>query len=110
MGAKSATLPSGFEDLEPWAGRWSLATERERNRARVTAELPELEALYTALLPRMEAIMEHLTKVDSTDAKEPDARLKYLAASFMEASLSVELFKSPRVPDALESERFEILR
>ena len=102
-------LPAPFADLAPWAERYALETERERNHRRVTSSLEELQAFYDALLPRMDAVMDHLMQVPNDNPPAPERTLAALASTFMEISLAVELFKSPTVPDGFDWRRFEIL-
>ena len=52
----TAMLPAGFEDLEPYAARWSLATEGERYAARLSSSMDDMEAFYTAAMARTDGI------------------------------------------------------
>ena len=105
----AATLPPAFADLAPWAERFALESERERNHRRVTSSLEDLQAFYDAVLPRMDAVMDHLAQVPNDDPPAPERALAALASTFMEVSLAVELFKSPTVPDGFDWRRFDIL-
>ena len=47
-----AMLPEEFSDLEPFAAKWSLATERERYAARLSSSMDEMQAFYDAAFVR----------------------------------------------------------
>lgn len=103
-------LPNDFHDLEHWAALWALPTEAARNHMRVNSEYHQIEAFYHALLPRMEAVLDYLTRFAAADALPvPAQRLMHLGCAFMEVAPAVELFKEPRVTDGFSPERFEIL-
>jgi hypothetical protein len=102
-------LPSDFHDLEHWAAQWALPTEAARNHRRVTSEYHQLEAFYHALLPRMEAVLDYLREFPPDALPVPAQRLMHLGCAFMEVAPAVELFRQPRVPEAFEAERFEVL-
>lgn len=105
----AVALPAAFADLAPWAERYALDSERERNLRRVTTSLEDLKAFYDAVLPRMDAVMDHLAGVPNHNPPAPERALAALASTFMEVSLAVELFKSPTVPDGFDWRRFDIL-
>lgn len=100
-------LPAQFAALQPWTEKWGLATEQERNNARVTSELAEIQAFYDAVMPQMDDILAFLGDYDET-AETPVQNLTCLAKSFIEASVCVELFRSPTVPDGFDYRRFKI--
>lgn len=103
-------LPAEFHDLEHWAALWALPTEAARSERRVNSEYHDLEAFYHALLPRMEAVMDYLKAfTPGADMPVPARHLLDLGCAFMEVAPAVELFREPRVPDAFEAERFEVL-
>lgn len=103
-------LPAEFHDLEHWAAQWALPTEAARSRRRVTSDYHDLEAFYHALLPRMEAVLAYLKDFPGGgDMPAPARHLMDLGCAFMEVAPAVELFRQPRVPEAFEAERFEVL-
>ena len=99
-------LPNPFKDLEPFASGWALATERERNRKRLSSTMEELRAFYNAVLPRMEAILEYLNQFPPDKMPEEARRLFFLTLSLAEIAPAVELFGQPEVIDGFESSRF----
>jgi hypothetical protein len=54
-------LPSEFADLEPFAPKWCLATEKERWQERMSSSMAQLQALYDAVLPRVPEAMAYWT-------------------------------------------------
>ncbi len=101
-------LPQTFSDLQPFAAEWALPTEAERNKKRLGTSIDDLQLLYDALLPRMEAIVGYLNQFP-LDGLPPNAEaLLNLSLAFMEVSTAVELFGSARVPHGFEPERYAI--
>lgn len=101
-------LPKGFEDLERFVDRWAHQTESERNRARLTSTMKEIQEFYDATLPRLEAAVEYLNQYP-LDEMPPEAQLLLnVALGFMEASVCVELFGSPDMAWAIEADRMHI--
>jgi hypothetical protein len=99
-------LPELFQDLEPLAATWALATERERGGKRLSSSMEELQAFYHALLPRMEAIIDYLNQLPLENMPVDAQRLMYLTLSLAEVAPAVELFKQPSVVDGYDAARF----
>lgn len=97
---EASLLPRDFYDLEPFAGRWPAgATTDERYAQRAGASMEELRALYAAILPRMDAIFEHLDQTPfDEELSSEDQRLYRLALLGAEAASAVEVFNQPDVP------------
>ena len=100
-------LPQEFADLTPWTQDWGQSDETARNHARVTSDLAEIETFYNAMMPRMDDILAFLGQ-HGLDAEQPIKNLSDLAKSFIEASVCVELFRNPTVPDGFDYRRFRI--
>ncbi|MFT4584321.1 MAG: hypothetical protein ACI915_005465 [Gammaproteobacteria bacterium] len=100
-------LPAQFAELIPLTQAWGQETETERNNARVTSEMEDIQAFYNAVMPHMENILTFLGEYDDT-AEAPVRNLAFLAKSFIEASVCVELFHAPTVPDGFDYRRFNI--
>jgi hypothetical protein len=100
------TLPAGFEDLEPFVGAWSLASERERNHKRLSSSMSEIQALYDALLPRMDEIIGYLNKQPLNNMPEDARRLFLLSLALAEIAPAVEFYKQPDVVDGFPPDRF----
>jgi hypothetical protein len=101
-------LPPGFEDLDQLAAKWARPTEVERNTARRTSSMAELESVYATLLPRMPAIVAALNQRRLPDLDPAERSLLWMALSFMEVAHSVELFKEPDPSDAFPAGRYAI--
>ena len=93
------TFPGDFADLEPFAD-WALRTEAERYAKRLTSTMEELESLYDAAFPRLEAAMAHLDRFPLDALPEDAERLLWLCYSLVNASFPVEVWRQPRVPDS----------
>jgi hypothetical protein len=92
-------LPSEFADLEPFVGRWCLATERERYAQRLASPMAEMKAFYDAMFPRVDAALEHCDLFPLDDLPEDAARLLQLVHSFIMVSFPVEVWLEPHIPD-----------
>ena len=99
------SLPAAFAELEPYLD-WALPSETARRQYRESLELDEITEFYRAMLDRASEILDHFRKAE-TEAGGPDRvdaptrTLFTLMLSFSEASLSVELHRSPTVPDGM---------
>ncbi len=101
-------LPTPFADLERLAD-WGLPTERERHDRRLASTMDALRDYYSTLLPRMEAMVDHLNGFDLATMPTAEKRLLYMGLMFIEAAVAVEMFKDPDIPDGLPAEQMEIL-
>ena len=98
-------LPEPFADLEPYIA-WSLATEKERQRKRISSSMADIHAFYDAILPRMDAVIAYLDQFP-LEAMPADARrLLDLTFSLAEIAPAVEQFKQPSVADGYDATRF----
>jgi hypothetical protein len=94
-----STFPAEFADLEPFAD-WALETEAERYAKRLASTMDELQALYDAAFPRLEAAMAYLDRFPLDALPEDATRLLWLCYSLINASFPVEVWRQPRVPDS----------
>ncbi len=92
-------LPSEFADLEPFAQKWCLATENERWNVRMSSTMPELQALYDAVLPRVPEAMAYCDKFPLDDMPDDAVNLLRLVYSFVLVSFPVELWAQTYPPD-----------
>lgn len=100
------SLPAGFQDLEVFVSAWSLPTERERNRQRLSSSMSEIQALYDALLPRMDEIFNYLNQFPLNEMPEDAKRLFNLSLALAEVAPAVEFYKQPEVVDGFPADRF----
>lgn len=94
--AAPAVLPKQFAKLAKYM-EYALPTTKERLRKRAGTPMPVLEAFYDFMKPYMIEILTFLQAHPvSADEQTPEVRnLVYLAKSFMEASMAVELLHEP---------------
>lgn len=97
-------LPEEFADLEPFAPRWSLATEPERWARRHESTLQEMRALYEAVFPRVPAIHAHLDRFGLDELGAAERNLLRLLLSFVMVSFPVEVWDGVGIPDAGHAE------
>ena len=96
-----ALLPRDFAELEPFAAKWSLATEAERWDERMSSTMPEMQALYDAALPRLPDALAYCDRFPLDDMPDDALHLLRLIYSFVIVSFPVELWGQPHVPDTL---------
>jgi len=94
-----SAFPPPFADLEPFSA-WALRAERERYAKRLSSSMEELQALYDAAFPRLEAMMEYLDGFELRALPEDATRLLWLCYSLVNASFPVEVWRQPHVPDS----------
>lgn len=99
------SLPEPFQELEEFLD-WALPTETLRRQKRESSTMEEIREFYDAVLPKVSAIMDHFRSAEaaSGDADKVDDETKALFTlmlAFACASLSIELHKSPIVPDGM---------
>jgi len=95
-----ALLPSQFSNLEPYAAKWCLPTERQRYAQRMASTMDEMQAFYDALFPRGEEAIAYCEKFPIDDMPEDAQRLLQLLYSLVMVSFPVEVWRQPHVPDA----------
>ncbi len=99
-----AALPSQFDMLEPYLD-WALPTEVSRLMKRESSSLAEIRAFYDAVLAQTPAIVAYLRQAGQTEQTDTRTQTLYrLMLAFADASLSVELHRSPTVPDGMPGE------
>jgi hypothetical protein len=92
-------LPASFEDLEPFAEAWCLPTERARYAKRLSSTMDELQSLYDAVLPRVEAALAHCDEFPFNAMPDDAQRLLLLLYSFVTVSFPIEVWRQPHVLD-----------
>jgi hypothetical protein len=102
-------LPTRFSDLDQFA-QWALPTSTERNRKRLGSSMDEINALYKALLPRLEEILAYLDQFSLQEMPQDARRLLFLSLSLAEVSIAVELFHEPKVTGGCDPARFVVTR
>lgn len=102
----SESLPAEFRELEVFVPKWALAREIDRSTARWTSAMEELRAFYDAMLPRLDAIIDHLNKFSLDEMPAAERRLFHLSLSMAEIADAVEIFGVPEVPYAFNPARY----
>ena len=95
-----ALLPDAFSDLEPYAAKWCLPTERQRFAERMSSSMDEMQTFYDACFPRAEAAIAYCEKFPLDDLPEDAERLLQLLYSLVMVSFPVEAWRQPHVPDS----------
>jgi hypothetical protein len=93
-------LPTEFSELEPFASKWCLPTERERFAMRMASSMDEMQAFYDAFFPRAEEAIAYCEKFELGDMPEDAQRLLQMVYSLIMASFPVEAWRQPHVPDS----------
>jgi hypothetical protein len=94
-----AMLPTEFSDLEPFAEKWSLATEAERWEERLSSSMDEMQAFYDAIFSRVELAMAYCDQWPLDELPSDAVNLLRMVYSFVLISFPVELWRQPAVPD-----------
>ena len=87
-----------------------LPTSVERNSKRRGSSMDEINALYNALLPRLEEILAYLDQFSLEEMPQDAQRLMFLSLSLAEVSIAVELFHQPKVTGGCDPARFVVTR
>jgi hypothetical protein len=93
-------LPSEFADLEPFAAKWCLATERERYAERLRSSVDDMQGFYDACFGRAEAAMKYLDQFPLDEMPDEALNLLHLLYSLINISFVVEAWRQPNVPDS----------
>ena len=101
----SGQLPDDFKDLESWMD-WSLATMAQRSARRSISSMEDLQAFYSAMLPRMESVLSYLAVISPADQTPENLRLLDLTKSLAEIAPAVELFAEPTISYGYDVSRF----
>ena len=103
----SGSLPKKFVDIEYLVPEWALVTQNERQTRRARSTKGELQALYGALAPNLDAILEHVDQYPLGEMPPDTERLFFLALMLAEISPHVELYRGdPNVPHSFDETRF----
>jgi hypothetical protein len=93
-------LPQEFAELEPFAAKWCLATEKERFGTRLASSMEEMQAFYEAGFPRVRDAMNHLDQFPLDDLPDEQLNLLRLVYSVLTVSLAVEVYGQARTIDS----------
>jgi hypothetical protein len=96
----AALLPAEFAELEPYAAKWCLATERERFAERMASTMDEMQAFYDVFFPRAEEAIAYCDAFPLDDIPADAEHLLQLLYSLIMVSFPVEAWRQPHVPDS----------
>jgi hypothetical protein len=92
-------LPPEFADLEPFAAKWCLASERERFAERMSTSMADMQAFYDAIVPRAEDALAYCDKFPLDELPDEVLNLMHLLYSMIMVSYPVECWGQPQIPD-----------
>jgi hypothetical protein len=95
----AAVLPPEFADLAAFSD-WALPTETARYAKRVASTMPELQAFYDALFPRLDDAMQYLDQFDIGAPPDDAKHLLWMCCALVTVSFPVEVWRQARVPDS----------
>ncbi len=103
--AMTASLPRGFEDLEPFLD-WARPTELERNSKRWSATMEESRAFYEVMIERGGAALEYLGGFELAAIEGAERRLLDLCLALAECSATIEMYEDPQPKYVFPIDRF----
>lgn len=102
----SIMLPTQFENLEPFVGKWAKGTANQRQLERLNSTREELSAFYGAIISEIEAILEFLNQYPFGDLPKEFRSLYWLTLSLAEIAPNIELYGGDTgVPHAFKETR-----
>ena len=102
---KVKSLPTAFAKLDDFLD-WAQPSETQRRQKREASSIVEIQEFYDVMLASLPAILEHFrvaeAKAGDPDQVDDETKLLFtLMLAFADASLSIEIHKSPIVPDGM---------
>ena len=94
----ATSLPPEFSDLEPFAAKWCLPTERERFAMRLASTMDEMQAFYDAITARADEAMTYCDGFPLDHLPEDATNLLHLLFSMVAVSFPVECWVSLGCP------------
>lgn len=86
-----APLPPAFADLQHFVPAFALETEEQRFAKLHSIDYATLSAFYHEMLPRLDAILEHLSRCRLSALSPSDKTLFDLAMTMVETSHPMDL-------------------
>lgn len=100
----AALLPPAFEDLEPFAETWCLATESERWDRRIQTPLAQLRTFYDACFPRVDDAVTYCDKFPLDELPEDALNLLRMVYSLVTVAMAIEIFQQAKPVDSADAE------
>ena len=92
-------IPKEFADLQQFAEKWCLPTERERHAARLASSMDEMQVFYETMKPRLPAVIEYCDRFALDGMPDDALDLMHLVYSLINVSFPIEVWGQARVPD-----------
>ena len=100
-------LPDQFASLQPFVDAgWAQPERRDRTEKRLQSSFADLNAVYEAVGPRLQEILDFLDKHPLAQLSDDQARLLQLAFAVADLRNAVENFGQPDVVDGWDTRRF----
>jgi hypothetical protein len=106
----SASLPSGFESLEPFVADWVLPDAVARMTKRQSSNMQDIRRFYDAMLPFGEKALDYLRGFQLGSLPPEAERLLKLMLALAEIAPAVEWYNDARVYDGFDVGRIRYLR
>ncbi len=104
--AEPNSLPTKFQDLEPFVEKWSFDTENKRTTKRWAATADDFQKFYDAMVPRIEEILAYLDGYPIDDLPDEVLPLFHLSLALAEVAPHVEFYKgAAKVPYSFDARR-----
>jgi hypothetical protein len=110
MTPMSATLPPGFDMLEPFADAWVLPDSLARMEKRRTSSMDEIRPFYDAAIASADKALAHLRNFQLGELPPAEERLLKLMLSLAEVGPAVEWFNDPMVYDGFDARKIKYTR
>jgi len=103
-------LPAAFGDLQPLVAEWALRGQTARYHHMLEAGIDRLRAFYDMMMPRMEAIIDHLNQFELDRLPAAEQTLFDLAATFAETAHPIDFkWKSVQFDDVHPADRIKLI-
>ncbi len=104
------SLPDAFSDLQPFVERWCLVGQPSRYDQMRKAAITDLRLFYDAMLPRVDAIVEHLYSFPLDSLPPPEQALFDLALTFAEVAHPIDFkWKTAELDGVFPFERMNFM-
>lgn len=105
-----ASLPSGFESVDPFVAGWVLPDAVARMAKRQGSKIEDLRRFYDAMLPLGEQALSYLRAFQLGSLSPQAERLLKLMLALAEIAPAIEWYNDPRVYDGFDVDRIRYLR
>ncbi|MFW2828724.1 hypothetical protein [Sphingomonas sp. ID0503] len=103
-------LPDGFEELEPFVGKWAAENTERRIQIRSESTMEDIQAFYDAMTERAAEAMNHVAKFPLHDLPPQEATLSKLLLALASAATAIEIHGQPVAPGAVYPNSIRLVR